>query len=473
MFSLVKTPVSPALSADVAASAAQSNRPRGAANDGVGRKVVRPRGGLRGGLRDVMAAMASKATAIGKGAVGALASIEDALRACGKTASVAKGLNQQVTKVTRAQHSISESAQIGLGAVDRARVAAQAVSQEVTAIISSLHGVSEAAATISQIASQTRLVAFNASVEAKRAGEAGRGFGVVADAVRDLASRVENSSKDIMRTVTELDARINTLARELAQNPDRATDQGSFHQALSDVQTAVACISHAALQSSNICSGLNQAVAQAASEVAQSEAALLEAATCGKQLMATADELNGLASGCGVETDDSPYLRAASDGARRIAALLQSAIEAGAITPETLFDERYQPIPGTNPPQFLAAFVELADKLMPQVQEPLLESLDRVVFCIATDRNGYVPTHNRQYCRPQGADAAWNAAHSRYRRLFNDAVGLASARNTEPFLVQTYRRSNGSGGHLLIREVAAPIQVGGRHWGALRLGFEL
>ena len=105
-------------------------------------------------------------------------------------------------------------------AVARARQAVEAVGGEVGGIVDTLRQVADAAGQITQIALQTRLVAFNASVEAKRAGEAGRGFGVVADAVKDLAAKVETSSKDIMGTVGELDSRIE---RAGARDPGRAT----------------------------------------------------------------------------------------------------------------------------------------------------------------------------------------------------------------------------------------------------------
>ena len=68
-------------------------------------------------------------------------------------------------------------------------------------VASTLREVSPVAESITQIALQTGLVALNASVEAKRAGDAERGFGVVTDAVKDLAGKIEFSSKKIMRTV--------------------------------------------------------------------------------------------------------------------------------------------------------------------------------------------------------------------------------------------------------------------------------
>ena len=70
-----------------------------------------------------------------------------------------------------------------------------------------------------------------------------------------------------------------------------------------------------------------------------------------------------------------------------------------------------------------------------------------MVFCISVDRNGYVATHNRSTAASRSA-ATWPGTprNSRYRRIFNDRTGLASARNQRPFLLQTYRRDMGSSG---------------------------
>ncbi|HKX42661.1 MAG TPA: chemotaxis protein, partial [Burkholderiaceae bacterium] len=131
-----------------------------------------------------------------------------------------------------------------------------------------------------------------------------------------------------------------------------------------------------------------------------------------------------------------------------------------------------QAIPNTNPAQHATRFVALADRLFPQVQERVLGLSDKVVFCIAADRNGYIATHNRKYNQPQRGDLAWDSANSRYRRIFNDRTGLASARNQRPFLLQTYRRDMGGGHFVVMKEAAAPIVVNGRHWGGVRLAFK-
>jgi methyl-accepting chemotaxis protein len=116
----------------------------------------------------------------------------------------------------------------------------------------------------------------------------------------------------------------------------------------------------------------------------------------------------------------------------------------------------------------------MAERLFPQVQEPMLELSDKVVFCIAVDRNGYIPCLNAAYNQPQRpGEVDWNTKHSRGRRIFDDRTGLAAARNERPFLLQTYRRDMGSGRFVVLKEVAAPITVHGRHWGGVRLAFEL
>jgi methyl-accepting chemotaxis protein len=172
-----------------------------------------------------------------------------------------------------------------------------------------------------------------------------------------------------------------------------------------------------------------------------------------------------------MESEDTPFITAVIEAAAQVSRLLEDSLRTRAVSEADLFDENYRPIAGTNPPQHTTRFIELADRLFPQVQERMLGLSDKVVFCIAVDRNGYVATHNKKYCHPQRGDVAWDSANSRYRRIFNDRTGLASGRNTRPFLLQTYRRDMGGGQFVVMKEAAAPITVNGRHWGGLRLAF--
>ena len=424
--------------------------------------------------RAVVHALAGQASHLGREAAEVRGLIDDAQQVARRQAEALVALAGRVQEVTQAQGAIGAQTGASRGAVVRAREAVEGVGREVGGIVDTLREVSGAAAQISQIALQTRLVAFNASVEAKRAGEAGRGFGVVADAVKDLAGQVERSSKDIMRTLAELDARIESLAREIRtprEGEVRREPPGAFHRALAEVDAGVGRIDAAAESSRGICAALNASMAAIEGEMQHTGRTLDAAATRSESFLQVSEQLLELVAEGGLETADTPYIRAAGEAAARIAALLEAALKSGAISAAALFDERYRPIPGTHPPQHLTDFVELADRLFPPVQEPVLGLSDKVVFCIAVDRNGYVATHNRKYCQPQRGELVWDTANSRYRRIFDDRSGLASARNTRPFLLQTYRRDMGGGRFVVMKEAAAPITVQGRHWGAIRLAF--
>ena len=421
-------------------------------------------------MRAAIDSIGKQASTMGREAAEVRGLMEDTQKVSARQAQALNALAGQVQEITRAQGAIGEVSHGSLGAVDRARRAVEDVGTEVTGIVSTLRQVSQAAQTITKIALQTRLVAFNASVEARRAGEAGRGFGVVADAVKDLAAKVESSSKEIMSTVGELDSRIDALSREIRVEEGKE-GEGGFHRALADVQSGVASITAAAEQSRAICAGLNSQMTAIEAEMHQTGRALDAAMSRSESFLKVSENLIDLVSHCGIETEDTPFISAAQDAAAQIGKLLEDSLRTAAITQAELFDEQYRPIANTQPQQHTTRFIELADRLFPQVQERMLALSPKVVFCIAVDRNGYVATHNRKYCHPQRGDVVWDTVNSRYRRIFNDRTGLASARNRRPFLLQTYRRDMGGGSFVVMKEAAAPIAVDGRHWGGLRLAF--
>lgn len=415
--------------------------------------------------------LAHRAAGMGKEAAELFGVLEDVTAVARRQDDAFKQVAADVRQMVDANRAIAAATTTSRDSAKLARAAVERVANDVAGAVDSLREVARAAAEITQIALQTRLVAFNASVEAKRAGEAGRGFAVVADAVKDLAQKVELSSKQIAGTVKQLDERIGELARNIRDKESRSGRE-TFNSAFSRVERAAHDIAAAAEQNERSCQTALESVGRLAAEVHGTARSVDGAKSRAQHFLATSEQLIELAADCGAETEDTPFIAKVMETAARIGRLFEDALAQGQLTEDDLFDEHYQPIPGTNPQQHLTRFTSFTDRVLPPIQEPLLEFSGKVVFCAAVDRNGYLPTHNLKFSRPQGADPVWNAANCRNRRIFNDRTGLAAGRNTRKFLLQTYRRDMGGGRYVLMKDLSAPIVVNGRHWGGLRMGYQ-
>ncbi|MCK6430572.1 MAG: methyl-accepting chemotaxis protein [Burkholderiaceae bacterium] len=415
--------------------------------------------------------LAHRAAGMGKEAAELFGVLEDVTAVTRRQDDAFKQVAGDVRQMVDANRAIAAATTTSRDSAKLARAAVERVANDVGGAVDSLREVARAAAEITQIALQTRLVAFNASVEAKRAGEAGRGFAVVADAVKDLAQKVELSSKQIAGTVKQLDERIGELARNIRDKESRSGRE-TFNSAFSRVEQAVHDIAAAAEQNERSCQTALESVGRLAAEVHDTARSVDGAKSRARHFLATSEQLIELAADCGAETEDSPFIAKVMETAAEIARLFEDALVEGQLTEADLFDDKYQPIAGTNPQQFTTRFLSFTDRVLPPIQEPLLEFSNKVVFCAAVDRNGYLPTHNLKFSRPQGAEPVWNAANCRNRRIFNDRTGLAAGRNTRKFLLQTYRRDMGGGRYVLMKDLSAPIVVNGRHWGGLRMGYQ-
>jgi methyl-accepting chemotaxis protein len=172
-----------------------------------------------------------------------------------------------------------------------------------------------------------------------------------------------------------------------------------------------------------------------------------------------------------IRDENKEFIDRAVEVATEASAAFEDAISTKKISFEALFDNNYVPIEGTNPTQYRTLFLDLMEKILPPILYPRTEMNERTVLCVAIDRNGYLPVHRPGHSQPQRpGEVEWNAAHCRNRRIYNDPKRLAAARNTRPYLIQQYSREF-EGKVQVLRPIAAPIRVFGKHWGAIRVSY--
>lgn len=157
----------------------------------------------------------------------------------------------------------------------------------------------------------------------------------------------------------------------------------------------------------------------------------------------------------------------AERGAKGIAAVFENAISSGRISEDQVFEKNHPPIQYTNPRQFEARYLGEVEAELLSIIGMIRDEDDTLEIAIPVDREGYNPVHHEEFAQSQKPDdPAYNVKFARNKSITNNKASVTVARNLHPHLIQIHDLRELGLDMPPAREVAVPIYINGRHWGA-------
>ncbi|SDP38776.1 methyl-accepting chemotaxis protein [Pseudomonas arsenicoxydans] len=239
-----------------------------------------------------------------------------------ETEQVATAMNQMTATVHDVARNAEEAAQAAQTADDKVESGQQVVRQSmarieqladsatsasssIESLSAEIQNIGTVLSVIKSVAEQTNLLALNAAIEAARAGEQGRGFAVVADEVRALAKRTQQSTEEIERLVSALRSAAQSSVRQIQSSGElvklAVSDALQTESALGSIAAAVSLIQQmnqqiaaAAEEQSSVAEEINRSVTSIRASADQSSLAMQGNAASSIELAQLGVELKGM-----------------------------------------------------------------------------------------------------------------------------------------------------------------------------------
>ena len=216
---------------------------------------------------------------------------------------VARNTNDAASAATSASDTAaqgSETVNDSIGRIEKVATAIEETALVIRQLGDDSRNIGMVLEVIQGIAEQTNLLALNAAIEAARAGEQGRGFAVVADEVRTLAKRTQDSTSQINHIISELQQRANEAGVTMQQSQDMMSETvytaREAGASIAEISSSVNSISHMNIQIATATEEQGAVSEELNRNVVNISNASEEVATGAKQMAQACNDLNLLAT---------------------------------------------------------------------------------------------------------------------------------------------------------------------------------
>jgi methyl-accepting chemotaxis protein len=369
-----------------------------------------------------------------------------------------------------------------LGQIGELVALVDTLTQHVTGFAAAMEQVRRTSHSIEQIADTTNILAFNAMIEARRAGDAGRTFAVVAAEVKNLANDTRKATEEISRTVDALGAEAEQVVSRIEAGAEASGEArasiASIEQTMYGVITLVEEVDRQNALIAQTTGGIGlhvdrvRGVLAAFDEAAVENEGKLEVAHSRMgQLEMTANVMFDNIVKAGLSPADSLMVERAQEAAKEIAGLTEMALERGELAESELFDRDYREITGSDPRRFATRLMPWADRSWRPVLDRIAVSDEQIKAVICTDMNGYLPAHLSEFSREPTGDKTHDTQFCRNGRMILAAIDRKAKQSQEPYMMAVYRHEGDGRSYSVVRSVYVPLMIGGRRWGDLELAY--